>query len=187
METHIPFYSIQPKFYLDLNGWTMNNFDSFDSNRRVHAICHVWKMIEWERSGDSICTKCSRETFILLLYGKILWIHSLFFSNTTVEMCSCVITQWVLYTNRPDSIGSLYSFEWNCIASTHSYSHWNIYLYIYYLVNGWFWKALVCCSKFINFHNNLSCMSWNSNNKLSKRKIFVGAFKEVLHINIVHE
>lgn len=113
--------------------------------------------------------------------------YTLFFSNTTVEMCSCVITQWVLYTNRPDSIGSLYSFEWNCIASTHSYSHWNIYLYIYYLVNGWFWKALVCYSKFINSHNNLSCMSWNSNNKLSKRKIFVGAFKEVLHINIVHE
>lgn len=137
----------------------MNNIDSFDSNRRLHAICHVWKRFEWERSGDSICTKCSRETYILLLYGKILWIHSLFFLNTTVEMCSCVITQWVLYTNRPDSIGLLYTFEWNCIASTHSYLHRNIYIFIFYLVNGWFWKALVCYSKFINSRNNLSCMS----------------------------
>lgn len=112
-----------------MNGWKMNNFDSFDSNRRVHAICHVWKMVEWERSGDSICTKCSRETYILLLYGKILWIHSLFFS--TQQRLECVVV-WLRSgcTNRPDSIGLLYSFEWNCIASTHSYSHWNIYIYI---------------------------------------------------------
>lgn len=166
----------------------MNNFDSFDSNRRVHAICHVWKMVEWERSGDSICTKCSRETYILLLYGKILWIHSLFFS--TQQRLECVVV-WLrsgCYTPIALILSDCYTVLNEIVSLQLIHIRTGIYIFIFYLVNGWFWKALVCCYlEFINSHNNLSCMSWNSNNKLSKCKIIVGAFKEVIHINIVHE
>lgn len=129
LETRIPFYSIQNKFTWI---WMVERWIILTHSIATGVYTRFATFEKWlnESAPATQFALNALEKHISCCSMARYYEYALFFLNTTIGMCSCVITQWVLYTNRPDSIALLYSFEWNCIASTHSYSHWNIYIYI---------------------------------------------------------